>query len=128
MVYFNLQSAILTRTIILRKCLKLAPVSVNQKKYATTVQNENEVRVRFAPSPTGNLHIGGLRTAFYNYMFAKKYEGTFILRIEDTDRERFKQGSVDFLLESLDWVGIKADYGPHINKDDDTIQVFYFCY
>ena len=81
-----------------------------------------EVRVRFAPSPTGKLHIGGIRTAFYNYLFAKKYKGTFILRIEDTDQERFKQGSVDFLLESLKWVNITADYGPHLKNTKDKEQ------
>lgn len=81
-----------------------------------------QVRVRFAPSPTGKLHIGGIRTAFYNYLFARKYKGTFILRIEDTDQERFKQGSVDFLLESLKWANITADYGPHLKSSLDQEQ------
>ena len=81
------------------------------------------VRVRFAPSPTGNLHIGGLRTALYNRLFAKKHGGTFILRIEDTDQERFKAGSVEFLIESLKWAGIEADYGPHKTSEDDEVQV-----
>lgn len=122
MLHFNLQSAI-KRKIIFKKCLSLMPISINHKMFTTSnAKLVNEVRVRFAPSPTGNLHIGGLRTAFYNYLFAKKHEGTFILRIEDTDRERLKKGSVDFLIESLDWSGIKADYGPHLKKDDETVQ------
>ena len=67
------------------------------------------IKTRFAPSPTGDLHIGGLRTALYNYLFAKKNNGKFILRIEDTDRARFKEGSVETILTGLKWVGIKAD-------------------
>ena len=60
----------------------------------------SEVRVRFAPSPTGPLHIGGLRTALFNYLFAKKHGGTFILRIEDTDQTRFVPGAEEYILES----------------------------
>jgi len=71
-----------------------------------------EVRVRFAPSPTGALHIGGVRTALYNYLLAKKFGGTMILRIEDTDRERFVPGSVDSLIRTLDWAGLDFDEGP----------------
>tara|TARA_B100000131_G_scaffold317825_1_gene360559 strand:+ start:6889 stop:8292 length:1404 start_codon:yes stop_codon:yes gene_type:complete len=69
-------------------------------------------RVRFAPSPTGFLHIGGLRTALYNYLFAKQTKGKFILRIEDTDRNRFVEGAVDNLIKTLKWSGIKFDEGP----------------
>ncbi len=69
-------------------------------------------RVRFAPSPTGYLHVGGLRTALYNYLFAKRNEGTFVLRIEDTDRNRFVEGAVESLIETLDWAGLKPDEGP----------------
>jgi len=69
------------------------------------------VRVRFAPSPTGPLHIGGLRTALFNYLFAKKYRGSFILRIEDTDRTRYVEGAEDYILESLKWCGIEPDEG-----------------
>jgi glutamyl-tRNA synthetase len=69
-------------------------------------------RVRFAPSPTGYLHVGGLRTALYNYLFAKKNNGTFVLRIEDTDRKRFVEGAVDNLIASLRWCGIEYDEGP----------------
>lgn len=72
----------------------------------------NNVRVRFAPSPTGYLHIGGLRTALYNYLFAKHNDGKFVLRIEDTDRNRFVEGAVDSLIKTLDWVGLKYDEGP----------------
>jgi glutamyl-tRNA synthetase len=73
---------------------------------------EKEVRVRFAPSPTGALHIGGLRTALYNYFFAKKMGGKMILRIEDTDQTRFVPGAEEYIKESLDWAGIKLDEGP----------------
>jgi len=70
-----------------------------------------QVRVRFAPSPTGPLHIGGVRTALYNYLFAKKNGGTFILRIEDTDQARFVAGAEEYIMESLKWCGIIVDEG-----------------
>ena len=70
-----------------------------------------QVRVRFAPSPTGPLHIGGVRTALYNYLFAKKNNGTFILRIEDTDQNRFVDGAEEYIMDSLKWCGIKVDEG-----------------
>ncbi|MEQ1585323.1 MAG: glutamate--tRNA ligase, partial [Cyclobacteriaceae bacterium] len=70
-----------------------------------------EVRVRFAPSPTGALHIGGVRTALYNYLLAKKTNGTMILRIEDTDQGRFVPGAEEYIKQSLDWVGIIIDEG-----------------
>ena len=69
-----------------------------------------EVRVRFAPSPTGKLHIGGLRTAFYNFLFAKKYNGKFLLRIEDTDQDRLKENSIENIIESLKWAGIERNF------------------
>ncbi|MBZ0200978.1 MAG: glutamate--tRNA ligase [Ignavibacteriaceae bacterium] len=69
-------------------------------------------RVRFAPSPTGYLHVGGLRTALYNYLFAKKNNGTFILRIEDTDRNRYVEGAVENLITTLKWIGLNYDEGP----------------
>jgi glutamyl-tRNA synthetase len=72
---------------------------------------ERRVRVRFAPSPTGPLHMGGVRTALYNYLFAKKHGGDFILRIEDTDQTRFVKGAEDYILESLKWAGIYPDEG-----------------
>ena len=65
-----------------------------------------QVRVRFAPSPTGPLHIGGVRTALFNYLFAKKNNGVFYLRIEDTDQNRFVPGAEEYILEALDWLGI----------------------
>ncbi len=70
------------------------------------------VRVRFAPSPTGPLHIGGVRTALYNYLFAKKHQGAFLLRIEDTDQNRFVPGAEEYITESLKWSGIYHDEGP----------------
>ena len=70
-----------------------------------------EIRVRFAPSPTGPLHIGGVRTALYNYLFAKKRNGKFILRIEDTDQNRYVPGAEEYIMESLDWSGIEFDEG-----------------
>ncbi len=73
-----------------------------------------QVRVRFAPSPTGYLHIGGLRTALYNYLFARHNNGKFILRIEDTDRTRYVEGAIESLIESLHWAGIEYDEGVFI--------------
>ncbi len=72
---------------------------------------ERPVRVRFAPSPTGALHIGGIRTALYNYLLAKKHRGQFILRIEDTDQTRFVPGAEQYILEALQWLGIQPDEG-----------------
>ena len=69
----------------------------------------SDVRVRFAPSPTGPLHIGGVRTALYNYLFAKSHSGKFILRIEDTDEKRFVSGAEEYIVESLKWCGIDFD-------------------
>jgi glutamyl-tRNA synthetase len=73
--------------------------------------DQNKVRVRFAPSPTGPLHIGGVRTALYNYLFAKKFNGRFILRIEDTDQSRFIEGAEEYIMDALEWCGIKVDEG-----------------
>ncbi len=70
------------------------------------------VRVRFAPSPTGFLHVGGLRTALFNWLFAQKMDGTFILRIEDTDQKRFTPGGVNAIMEGLWWLGLQWDEGP----------------
>ena len=74
-----------------------------------------EVRVRFAPSPTGPLHIGGVRTALYNYLFARKHQGKFLLRIEDTDQTRYVPGAEDYIIESLKWCGITYDEGVGID-------------
>jgi glutamyl-tRNA synthetase len=74
----------------------------------------SKFRVRFAPSPTGPLHIGGVRTALFNYLFAKQLGGDMILRIEDTDQARFVPGAEDYIVESLKWVGIQFDEGTHV--------------
>ena len=73
--------------------------------------SERKVRVRFAPSPTGPLHIGGVRTALYNYLFARQHNGELVFRIEDTDSNRFVPGAEDYILESFRWLGIKFDEG-----------------
>src|SRR5680860_359434 len=79
------------------------------------MHNSNQkVLTRFAPSPTGFLHIGGIRTALYSWAYAKKNNGTFILRIEDTDKEREVEGSIDHIIESLKWIGIEWNEGPDI--------------
>lgn len=75
------------------------------------------VRVRFAPSPTGPLHMGGVRTALYNYLFAKKNNGTFVIRIEDTDQTRFVEGAQDYIMDSLKWCGIMSTEGPGLGGD-----------
>ncbi len=71
-----------------------------------------QVRTRFAPSPTGLLHIGGVRTALFNYLFARHHGGQYLLRIEDTDRERNTQQAVDVILEGLAWLGLSPDEEP----------------
>lgn len=76
-----------------------------------------EVRVRFAPSPTGGLHLGGVRTALFAYLFAKKHHGKFILRIEDTDQNRFVEGAEDYIVEALLWTGIGMDESPALGGD-----------
>jgi nondiscriminating glutamyl-tRNA synthetase len=73
---------------------------------------QQDVRVRFAPSPTGYLHVGGLRTALYNYLFAKRNNGIFVLRIEDTDRSRYVEGATENLINTLRWMGLNYDEGP----------------
>lgn len=73
---------------------------------------KNPVRVRFAPSPTGGLHLGGVRTVLFNYLFAKKHGGTFVLRIEDTDQTRFVEGAEEYIFNCLDWAGLQPDESP----------------
>jgi glutamyl/glutaminyl-tRNA synthetase len=80
------------------------------------------VRVRFAPSPTGDLHIGGLRTALYNYLFAKANDGKFILRIEDTDKNREVEGSSEKIIDQLKWAGLHYDEGPGSSSDSSKIE------
>ncbi len=83
------------------------------------------IRTRFAPSPTGFLHVGGLRTALYNYLFARKNHGKFILRIEDTDTSRFVEGAVESLIKTLEWIGLDYDEGPKMqaNSQKDLMHV-----
>ncbi len=78
---------------------------------------EQQVRVRFAPSPTGPLHIGGVRTALYNYLFARKHGGKMILRIEDTDSNRFVPGAEDYIVEAFQWLGVEFDEGVHMGGE-----------
>jgi glutamyl-tRNA synthetase len=81
--------------------------------------SNRKVRVRFAPSPTGPLHIGGVRTALFNYLFAKKHGGDFLLRIEDTDQNRYVPGAEEYIIESLKWSGIKIDEGVTVGGPHD---------
>ncbi|HEX5625969.1 MAG TPA: glutamate--tRNA ligase, partial [Saprospiraceae bacterium] len=82
-----------------------------------TQMMDQKIRLRFAPSPTGPLHIGGIRTALYNYLFARKNQGRFILRIEDTDQARYVPGAESFIVESLQWLGLIPDEGPGFGGD-----------
>ena len=77
----------------------------------------DQIRVRFAPSPTGRLHIGGARVAIYNWAFARANGGTFVLRIDDTDPERSTQENTDQILRSLKWLGLDWDEGPEVGGD-----------
>ena len=95
--------------------------------------NTSNVRVRFAPSPTGGLHLGGVRTALFNYLFARRHGGTFILRIEDTDRGRFVPGAEEYIFETLSWCGLQPDesvlhggnYGPYRQSErEDTYRLY----
>ncbi len=79
------------------------------------------VRVRFAPSPTGFLHLGGARTALFNWLWARKNSGTFVLRVEDTDAERSTQKSTDQILESMTWLGLDWDEGPFFQSQRGDI-------
>ena len=101
-----------------------------------------EVRTRFAPSPTGFMHLGGVRTALYAYLFAKKNGGKFILRIEDTDQERFVEGATEVIYDTLkgcgmDWdegPDVGGDYGPYVQSERKHMYLpyahrnTYFCY
>jgi len=73
----------------------------------------SKIRVRFAPSPTGGLHLGGVRTALYNYLFAKQHDGDFILRVEDTDQTRYVEGAEQYIIDCLKWCNILPNEGPH---------------
>ena len=80
------------------------------------------IKTRFAPSPTGFLHVGGLRTALYAYLFAKQKGGVFALRIEDTDRERFVEGGIENIVRSLAWAGLRPDEGVDLDKMGKIVQ------
>ena len=79
--------------------------------------SDRKIRVRFAPSPTGPLHMGGVRTALFNYLFAKQHGGDFLLRIEDTDQNRYVNGAEEYIIESLNWCGLTPDEGPGIGGE-----------
>ncbi|MGM9722342.1 MAG: glutamate--tRNA ligase family protein, partial [Candidatus Egerieousia sp.] len=83
--------------------------------------SSTKTRVRFAPSPTGPLHMGGVRTALYNYLYAKQRGGDFILRIEDTDSQQFVPGAEQYIVEALKWCGIYPDEG--VDAEGNIIQV-----
>ena len=78
---------------------------------------ERKVRVRFAPSPTGALHLGGVRTALFNYLFARHNGGDFLLRIEDTDQTRYVPGAEEYIIKSLEWCGLKIDEGVSVGGE-----------
>src|SRR5438270_628873 len=78
----------------------------------SSAASESRVRVRFAPSPTGHLHVGGARTALFNWLFARHHGGAFILRIEDTDASRSTDENIDFIVDALTWLGLDWDEGP----------------
>ena len=82
-----------------------------------------KIKTRFAPSPTGYLHVGGLRTALYCYLFARKEGGSFVLRIEDTDQERFVEGATESLINTLKWVGLEHDEGPHTQSERTDLYI-----
>ena len=77
----------------------------------------SDVRVRFAPSPTGYLHIGGARTALFNWLFARHHGGKFVLRIEDTDSKRNTEEAMAAIYEGLEWLGLNWDEGPHVGGE-----------
>ena len=97
------------------------------------IENMETVRTRFAPSPTGFMHIGNLRTCLYAYLWAKKHNGTFVLRIEDTDQERYVEGAVDVIYSTLKKAGIEHDegpdkdggYGPYIQSERKDLYLKY---
>jgi glutamyl-tRNA synthetase len=95
----------------LSACKSVNP-SIIQQQSLSLYKKVMSVRVRFAPSPTGPLHIGGLRTALFNYLFARKHKGSFILRIEDTDQSRYVPGAEEYIIESLRWCKLQVDEGP----------------
>ena len=79
--------------------------------------SESEIRVRFAPSPTGSLHIGGARTAYFNWLFARQHQGKFILRIDDTDVARSTEASAAQIIDGMQWLGLDHDEGPDVGGE-----------
>ena len=94
------------------KDVPLTDVGINEARYAGVLMKKNNTRTRFAPSPTGEPHVGNIRTAIFAWLFAKANNGSFIIRIEATDQARFVEGAIDSILESLSWLGITWDEGP----------------
>ena len=92
--------------------------------FIKNIFGKNKVVVRFAPSPTGELHIGGARTAFFNFLFAKHNGGKFLLRIEDTDRERYVEGSVERIIKALEWLGLKPDNAADIMFQSKRLDIY----
>ena len=105
------------KVLILQKIISRGTISDVPQKHLFFYMSERKVRVRFAPSPTGPLHIGGVRTALYNYLFARQHGGELVFRIEDTDSHRFVQGAEDYIIESFKWLGIKFDEGVSFGGD-----------
>uniref|UniRef100_A0A8D2E2G1 Nondiscriminating glutamyl-tRNA synthetase EARS2, mitochondrial n=1 Tax=Sciurus vulgaris TaxID=55149 RepID=A0A8D2E2G1_SCIVU len=105
-------AALLKRLLRLGTPLAAFGRSVGRREASLGIDPGAAVRVRFAPSPTGLLHLGGLRTALYNYIFAKKYQGSFILRLEDTDQSRLVPGAAENIEDMLEWAGIPPDESP----------------
>lgn len=104
-------------------------LSSKNKKLIKDIEKTKPIRVRFAPSPTGELHIGGLRTALTDFLFTRKNNGQFILRIEDTDRKRFVKGVVERIIQSLEWAGIKIDEGVTLRKiPNSKLQITNLAY
>lgn len=127
----NCRAFLCSRFLLQRRCATLGFDGHRKRNLCTS---SLPVRVRFAPSPTGFIHLGGLRTAFYNYLFARQHEGgRFILRIEDTDQERIVPGSLEAIIDTLHWAGLVPDEGPGSTFGGDhgpyiqvIVRLFYF--
>ncbi|XP_058208861.1 glutamate--tRNA ligase, chloroplastic/mitochondrial isoform X4 [Rhododendron vialii] len=104
-------------SLIRRSCFSISATASSSLQEQAAPAPPNQVRVRFAPSPTGNLHVGGARTALFNYLFARSNGGKFVLRIEDTDLERSTRASEEALLRDLSWLGLHWDEGPGVGGD-----------
>lgn len=105
-------AALLKRLLLARPHVVALGHRVSRREASLGPDPGATVRVRFAPSPTGFLHLGGLRTALYNYIFAKKHQGSFILRLEDTDQSRLIPGAAENIEDMLEWAGISPDESP----------------